>query len=101
MDGNRVDAHTIGVQSLLLVDRRLLSNVEPAADGTPGCEAANWVGSSSNSALRRILARKSFGGRAVVSLSAGRILVTSKADIIVTGASVVNHSVVISSGWIS
>ena len=37
---NRVDGQTIGVQSLLLVDRKLLSSVEEPADGMLVCEAA-------------------------------------------------------------
>lgn len=95
-----MEAQTIGVQSLLLLDLRLLSSVEPA-DWPPVCEAVSCVGSSSKSELRRILARKSFGGRAVISLSTERTAVASKAGTSVTGASVVIHSVVISSGWIS
>ena len=61
-DGNRVVAgQTIGVQSLLVPDLRLLSNEDPV-EGMPVCEGVNRVGSSSNSELSRILARESICG---------------------------------------
>ena len=56
------------------------------------CEATSSEGSSSNSALRRILALE--------SRCRGRPLVMASGATVV-GTSVVSHSVVISSGWIS